>query len=67
MWGGRLRFAKPKEIADMLVMIASDQASFMTGSDVVVDGGCKSYSPLTPVIDISLIRFSFSRHHVLES
>ncbi|SCZ90531.1 BZ3500_MvSof-1268-A1-R1_Chr1-3g02046 [Microbotryum saponariae] len=35
------RFAKPKEIADMLVVLASGRSSYMTGSDVVVDGGCK--------------------------
>lgn len=34
------RFAQPKEIADMLVVMSSDKATFMTGSDVVVDGGC---------------------------
>lgn len=33
------RFAQPKEIADMITVLASDKASFMTGSDVVVDGG----------------------------
>ncbi|KAM0753129.1 NAD(P)-binding protein [Meredithblackwellia eburnea MCA 4105] len=33
------RFADPKEIADLLVVMASTKASFMTGSDVVVDGG----------------------------
>ncbi|SCV68534.1 BQ2448_655 [Microbotryum intermedium] len=33
------RFANPKEIADMLVVLASGRSSFMTGSDVVVDGG----------------------------
>jgi NAD(P)-dependent dehydrogenase (short-subunit alcohol dehydrogenase family) len=35
------RFARPKEIADMLVVLASDKATYMTGSDVVVDGGCE--------------------------
>ncbi|KAI5481788.1 cytoplasmic protein [Pseudohyphozyma bogoriensis] len=33
------RFANPKEIADMLVVMSSDKTTFMTGSDVVVDGG----------------------------
>ena len=37
------RFAKPKEIADMLVVLASDKATYMTGSDVVVDGGCEYF------------------------
>lgn len=33
------RFAAPKEIADVVVFMASNRASFMTGSVVVVDGG----------------------------
>lgn len=33
------RFAKPSEIADMITVLASGRASYMTGSDVVVDGG----------------------------
>ncbi|KAL8279138.1 hypothetical protein RQP46_008394 [Phenoliferia psychrophenolica] len=37
------RFAKPKEIADMLVVMSSDKTSFMTGSDVVLDGGYTIY------------------------
>jgi NAD(P)-dependent dehydrogenase (short-subunit alcohol dehydrogenase family) len=30
----------PAEIADVAVFLASDAASFMTGSIVTVDGGC---------------------------
>jgi NAD(P)-dependent dehydrogenase (short-subunit alcohol dehydrogenase family) len=33
------RMGKPEEIADLAVYLASDQASFMTGSEVVIDGG----------------------------
>ena len=33
------RFAQPEEIASAVFFLASDDASFMTGSEVVVDGG----------------------------
>lgn len=33
------RFADPDEIANVIVFLASDQASFMTGAEVAVDGG----------------------------
>ena len=33
------RLAEPKEIADAVVYLCSDQASFITGHDLVVDGG----------------------------
>ena len=33
------RLAEPREIADAVVYLCSEQASFVTGHDLVVDGG----------------------------
>jgi NAD(P)-dependent dehydrogenase (short-subunit alcohol dehydrogenase family) len=33
------RFGKPMEVAEAVVWMCSDQASFMTGQSLVLDGG----------------------------
>jgi len=33
------RFGRPEEIAKTIVFLASDEASFIVGSDVIIDGG----------------------------
>lgn len=33
------RFAQPKEVADAIVFLASDEASYITGSEITIDGG----------------------------
>jgi len=33
------RFASPQDVADAAIFLASDQASYITGTDLIVDGG----------------------------
>jgi len=33
------RFAQPREVAEAIVFLASDEASYMTGSELTIDGG----------------------------
>ena len=42
------RIGKPEEVARVAIFLASDEASFMTGSAVVVDGGFGSGLPPQP-------------------
>lgn len=34
------RMAKPEEIANLILYLYSDEASFVTGCDYPIDGGC---------------------------
>ncbi len=47
------RLAEPQEIAKACVWLASDQASFISGQLLSVDGGMTASSAVDPVIDIS--------------
>jgi NAD(P)-dependent dehydrogenase (short-subunit alcohol dehydrogenase family) len=33
------RFTEPEEVADLVLLLASDRAGNITGSDVLIDGG----------------------------
>ena len=33
------RFARPEEIAKLLIFLASDSAGYITGQTIVIDGG----------------------------
>lgn len=41
------RFAKPEDIAQAVLFLASDRAAFMTGEEITVDGGWTSIGPVS--------------------
>jgi NAD(P)-dependent dehydrogenase (short-subunit alcohol dehydrogenase family) len=40
-----MRVDVPEDIANIILILASDQASFMTGSIIIADGGRLIYNP----------------------
>ena len=45
------RFGRPEEVAALCVLLASDEATYMTGSELTIDGGLLAGSPATPKAD----------------
>lgn len=43
------RFAQPAEVAALAVLLASDEANYMTGSELTIDGGILAGSAARPV------------------
>ena len=44
------RFGQPRDIARAAVWLASDDAEFITGQTLTVDGGLVTASPLQPTL-----------------
>jgi NAD(P)-dependent dehydrogenase (short-subunit alcohol dehydrogenase family) len=42
------RFGKPQEVAALAVLLASDEATYMTGTELTIDGGILAGSAATP-------------------
>lgn len=42
------RFGEPAEVAALAVLLASDEAAYMTGSELTIDGGLLAGSAVTP-------------------
>jgi NAD(P)-dependent dehydrogenase (short-subunit alcohol dehydrogenase family) len=42
------RFGTPDEVASIALLLASDEAAYMTGTELTVDGGLLAGSAVTP-------------------
>jgi NAD(P)-dependent dehydrogenase (short-subunit alcohol dehydrogenase family) len=42
------RFGQPQEVAALALLLASDEATYMTGSELTIDGGILAGSAATP-------------------
>ena len=42
------RFGTPDEVAALAVMLASDEAAYMTGAELTIDGGLLAGSAASP-------------------
>ncbi len=42
------RFGKPEEVAALAVLLASDEAAYMTGTELTIDGGILAGSAAAP-------------------
>jgi len=45
------RFGQPEEVAALAVLLASDEASYITGSELTIDGGILAGSAASPAQD----------------
>ena len=45
------RLGQPEEIANAAVWLASEEASFVSGESIVVDGGLRARSPVGSLAD----------------
>ncbi|WP_425352700.1 SDR family oxidoreductase [Agrobacterium bohemicum] len=42
------RFGKPEEVAALAVLLGSDEATYMTGAELTIDGGILAGSAAAP-------------------
>lgn len=45
------RFGRPEEVAAIAVMLASDEATYITGAELIIDGGLLAGSAVAPTSD----------------